>query len=300
MQPKIMRGVVPILVTPFDKDNRIDEESLRRLVEFNIAGGVHGLGVANGSEIFKLTEAERAQVVRCVVDTVRGRVPVVISTGANGTHVTTEYSKAAEAAGADMLLITPPSFMPVAADGIVTHYRDICRAVRLPIVLQDVPAAPVPPGLAVRLAKECETIRYIKVETFPITAKVNEMVAAASQMLTIFGGAGGTYFIEELRRSAQGTMPYCSQPRSFVEVWDRFHKGDEAGARAVFDARIMAVNRLTAQGNDTQHHLHKQMLVRQGIIRTATVRGPTVAPDPATQKEIDQLIEQLFPTAKAF
>ncbi len=61
-----MRGVVPILVTPFDEHSRIDEASLRRLVEFNLAAGVHGLGVALGSEVFKLSEAERKQVTRIV------------------------------------------------------------------------------------------------------------------------------------------------------------------------------------------------------------------------------------------
>ena len=54
-----MRGVFPILITPFDLQSRIDEYSLRSLVEFNLAAGVHGLGIALGSEIFKLTEAER-------------------------------------------------------------------------------------------------------------------------------------------------------------------------------------------------------------------------------------------------
>ena len=121
-----------------------------------------------------------------------------------------------------------------------------------------------------------------------------------SNVLTIFGGAGGTYFIEELRRGAQGTMPYCSQPSTFVEVWDRFQRGDESGARVLFDQRIMAINRLIGQGSDTQHHLHKQLLVRQGVIRTAKVRGPTVAPDTHTQREIDQLLAQLIPTAAVF
>jgi 4-hydroxy-tetrahydrodipicolinate synthase len=126
------------------------------------------------------------------------------------------------------------------------------------------------------------------------------MVAAASKALTILGGANGTYFIEEMRRGAQGTMPYCSQPAVFVDVWNRFRAGDEPGARALFDARIMAVNRLVGQGNDTQHHLHKQFLVRQGIIRTAKVRGPTVPPDPVTQGEIDRLLAALLPEARAF
>ena len=58
-------GVVPILVTPFDDHSRVDEESLRRLVEFNIEAGVHGLGVALGSEVFRLSEAERAAIVQC-------------------------------------------------------------------------------------------------------------------------------------------------------------------------------------------------------------------------------------------
>ncbi len=70
MQKRIITGVVPILVTPFDAEGGVDEASLRNLIEFNIAGGVHGVGVANGSELFKLSEAERALVVRIVVEAV--------------------------------------------------------------------------------------------------------------------------------------------------------------------------------------------------------------------------------------
>ena len=81
MTGRAMQGVFPILVTPFDEGSQIDEESLRRLIEFNLSAGVHGLGVALGSEVFKLTEAERAAVTRIVVDQVAGRVPVVINTG---------------------------------------------------------------------------------------------------------------------------------------------------------------------------------------------------------------------------
>ena len=87
-------------------------------------------------------------------------------------------------------------------------------------------------------------------------------------------------------------MPFCSQPAAFVETWNRFRAGDEAGARAVFDATIMAVNRLGAQGGDLFYHLHKQLLVRLGVIRTAVVRSPTITVDPVSQREIDELIDQ--------
>lgn len=90
-----MSGVFPILVTPFDEQSRPDEESLRRLVEFNIAAGVHGLGLALGSEVYKLSEAERATVTRIIVDQTRGRVPVVINTGAAATDLAVLYSRTA-------------------------------------------------------------------------------------------------------------------------------------------------------------------------------------------------------------
>ncbi len=290
-----LRGVVPILVTPFDDKGRIDEESLKSLIDFNITAGVHGLGVALGSEIFKLNEAERAQVARTVVEHVKGRVPVVINTGASGTDLAVQYSRAAEAAGADVLMVIPPHFMPASAAEIIHYYKTIDAAVGIPIILQDIPQAPVPPGMATRLATECRNVRYVKVETLPITTKVAEMSTAAGNVLTIFGGAGGSYFIEEMRRGAQGTMPFCSQPKAFVETWNRFQAGDEHGARLAFDASIMAVNRLGAQGGDLFYHLHKQLLVRLGVIRHAYVRSPTIIVDPVSQREIDELLDRLVP-----
>lgn len=300
MPSPTIRGVVPILVTPFDEGGRIDEPSLRRLIDFNIAAGVHGLGVALGSEVFKFTEAERDEVVRCVVTTVGGRVPVVINTGAAGTDLAVGYSRRAEELGADALMIIPPSFMPAGPDEIVDYYRQISQAVSIPIFMQDVPQAPIPPGLALRIARDCEQARYIKVETLPVTAKVADMVQTAGDMLTVFGGAGGSYFIEEMRRGAQGTMPFCSQPRAFVEVWNRFQAGDERGARQIFDNTIMAINRLGQQGGDLFYHLHKQLLVRQGIIRSAFVRAPTMRIDVTTQREIDGLLADLVPAPKKF
>ena len=295
-----LHGVVPILVTPFDETGRIDAESLANLVEFNLSAGVHGLGVALGSEIFKFDEAERAQVTACVVGANRGRVPIIINTGAAGTDLAISYSRAAEAAGADALMIIPPSFMPASADEILDYYIAIDRAVGLPIILQDVPQAPVPPGLAVRIADACRNVRYIKVETLPVTSKVSAMADLAGARLTIFGGAGGSYFIEELRRGALGTMPFCSQPADFVAVWNAFRAGDERLAQQRFDSTIMAINRLAAQGGDIFYALHKQLLVRRGVIRTAFVRSPTTMIDPVTAREIADLLAQAVPVARRF
>lgn len=294
MQHAAMRGVYPILVTPFDESSRVDEESLRQLVEFNLVAGVHGLGVALGSEVLKLSEAERVQVTHLVVDQVRGRVPVVINTGAAGTDLAVFYSRAAEENGADALMVMPPTFMPVGAAEIREYFQAISRAVHIPIFIQDTASAPVSAGLAQQIAQECEHVRYIKVETPPTPVKVADAVAQAGGALTIFGGAGGNYLIEELRRGSVGTMPSCSQPEAFVLVWDLYHSGDVRGAREVFDRRIVPVNRVAAQTMGAFYHVNKELLRRRGVIRTGVVRGPVAPLDELTRRELDEIIEALY------
>lgn len=295
-----IEGVVPILVTPFHADGRIDEESLAALIDFNIAAGVHGLGVALGSEVFKFTEGERLGIIRSVVSAVKGRVPVIINTGATGTALAVHYASMAADAGADALMIFPPSFFPVGAEEIADYYRQISAAVSIPLILQDIPQAPISPALALRIADECPNVRYIKVETAPVTSKVADMARAVKDRLVIFGGAGGAYFIEEMRRGARGTMPFCSQPAEFVGVWNLFQQGDEKGARALFDTAFTGMNRLGNQGGDMFYHVHKQLLVRRGVLRTAHVRSPTMTIDPITQREIDEVLEAIVPVVKPF
>ena len=288
------RGVFPILVTPFDDQSRVDEESLRRLVEFNIGAGVHGLGVALGSEVFRFSEAERRQVTRIVVDQARGRVPIVINTGAQGTDLAVLYSRMAEEAGADALMVMPPTLVPAGPMELREYFRAISDAVRIPIFIQDAGSPPVPAGLARQIAAESERVRYIKVESTPLPQRVAEAVTQTGDLLTVFGGAGGDHFIEELRCGSRGTMPSCSQPEAFVEVWDCCQSGDEPGACAVFDRKIAPVNRIAARGWGAFYHTHKEILRRRGVIRSAKVRGPIAPLDEASARELRAVIDELY------
>src|SRR6478735_1371502 len=138
-----LHGIVPILVTPFDDADRVDAESLRREVEFTIAAGVHGLGIALGSEVYKLADDERALVVASVIDQARGRVPVIVNTGAPATRLAVRYSQQAEAAGAAAVMCAAPG--PGLPVGEVRHYyRAISAAVRIPVMVQDTAASHIP------------------------------------------------------------------------------------------------------------------------------------------------------------
>jgi dihydrodipicolinate synthase/N-acetylneuraminate lyase len=295
MAADALRGVVPILVTPFDQQSQIDEDSLRRLVEFSLEAGVHGLGVALGSEVFKLSEAEREQVTRIVVSQVRRRVPVVINTGAPGTDLAVAYSRAAERAGADALMAMPPAFTPAGAVEMREYYRALSDAVGIPIFIQDTAGAPVSAGLACQIADECERVRFIKVECPPVLPKVAEAVASAGDRLVVFGGFGGNYLLGELARGSQGTMPSCSQPEAFVKVWDHFRSGDVHAARAEFERAILPVNRIVDQGPGLFYNVHKEILRQRGVIRSARVRRPSPPVDDQTCRELQDVIDALYP-----
>jgi 4-hydroxy-tetrahydrodipicolinate synthase len=283
-------GIVPILLTPFHADETIDHASLHRQVDMVLNAGVHGLGIAIGSEIFKLTPTERIDMLRRVADQVAGAVPVVMNTSAPGTELAVRLAADAAQAGATRLMIWPPDFFPTGPDAVVVHLSRIAAETGLPIILQDVPQSPISPALALRIAEDVPLVDTIKVETQPTVEQVGAMVRAAGDRLTILGGAGGGTLIEEFRRGARGTMPFASQSQDFMAVWTALETGDMATAQDIIESRILPVSRLGFQGRDLFYHVHKALLVQQTLFETATVRMPTALPDDITRHEIDGLL----------
>jgi len=289
-----IRGVVTILITPFTDSGSVDPESLRRLIDFNIDCGVHGVGVAMGSEIFRLNEEERDLVTSTVVDGVGGRVPVVINTGAAGTDLAVQYSRRAQELGADAVMVLPPGPIPAGPDQIRSYFRVISDALEIPIVLQDAGFSPMPPALMAQIADECEQVKYSKVETPPTPSRIEDTIRAAGPNLAVLGGAGGNFIIEELRRGSTGTMPGCSHPKSFVDLWNRFQAGDEKGANRVFYEEILPINRVSGLGLGGFYHVHKHILHRREVIESAYVRGPTAPLDEISQRELEAVTERLL------
>lgn len=285
-----VQGIVPILLTPFNAGGGIDFDSLESQIDYNIAAGVHGLGVAIGSEIFKLLPEERVALLRAVVARVDGRIPVVMNTSANAATPAIALAKEAEQCGATHLMVWPPSFFALGAESVAAHYRAISEAVNLPIILQDVVQSPISPALALRIASLAPTVEAIKVETAPNVGQVADMAAQAGDKLTILGGAGGGTFIEEYLRGARGTMPFASQPISFMKVWKSLESGDFESARKCMEREILPVSRFGFQGGDLFYHVHKSILVKLGIIASAKVRAPTTELDHLTRDELEQTV----------
>ena len=136
----MFRGVLPALVTPF-RDGQVDEDAFVRLVERQIAGGVHGLvPVGTTGETATLSHDEHRRVVELCVATAAGRVPVVAGAGSNATDEAIELVRHAKTVGADAALVVTPYYNRPSQEGLYAHFAAINEAVQLPVLVYNVPS----------------------------------------------------------------------------------------------------------------------------------------------------------------
>jgi 4-hydroxy-tetrahydrodipicolinate synthase len=134
------KGVMPAMVTPFNKDESINEDQLRYLVNYFIEQGVTGLvPCGTTGEFVNMTFKERLKVIEIVVDETNGRVPVIAGTGETGTKLVIDASKAATDIGADAVIIVTPYYLKPKAKGLYDHYFSIAEKTDIPIVLYNIP-----------------------------------------------------------------------------------------------------------------------------------------------------------------
>src|SRR6266542_2824908 len=173
-------GVFSVLPTPFDSSGTIDPASLKRVVDMFIADGVNGftaLGVT--SEIARLTESERDQVLDTVLAHVNGRVPVVAGATADGLRTCIEFTRRACRAGAAAVMISPPRMPKINADAVAKHFAEVASAVDVPIIVQDYPPISgyaMEPSLVARIARDVPSARTIKLEDPPTPFKTSRIL----------------------------------------------------------------------------------------------------------------------------
>jgi 2-keto-3-deoxy-L-arabinonate dehydratase len=286
-----LEGIFPILNTTFCEDGTLDLESQVRLVRHLLEAGAHGLGLfGNASEGYTLLAEERIKILRLVVKEVDGRVPLVVSTGHTGTDAAVLLSREAEELGAGALMVLPPFYMKTDAEGLMQYFGAISQAVRIPIMVQDAPLmtqVPMPAALLVRMAREIEQVRYVKVEAPPTAPKVSAIVDAAGPI--VFGGLNGQFMIEEISRGARGLMPGCDMIPIFVEIWNSLEQGDQAAAWRIFSQALPLMRYELQPGMGVSAMKHN--LMAAGVIRSARVRHPTVTLDARCLSELKVLWE---------
>jgi 4-hydroxy-tetrahydrodipicolinate synthase len=290
-----IRGLVPIVATPFDPDGRLDEASLRREIDYLIGAGVDGVTVFGvAGEFYAVSDAERIRGVRVAVDQAAGRVPVIAGTGHTGTEVAIELSVAAQEAGAGAVMLIMPFFVRPDAAGAFEYCRRVGERLRIPIMVQDQPlttGVTLPVDLLVRMHREIPAVRLAKIETPAPAPKIAALAKAAGPGLTVLGGMAGVFLLEELAAGAQGTMPAALMPEVYRAIWASYQRGDAAAARRVFQ-RYFPLIRVTNQPG-LGPRLVKEILRRAGVIATSYTRGPVPDLDDLTRDELARTLEEL-------
>ena len=291
---KVMKGISVILATPFDAQRKVDFDSLRKLVEFEIKAGVHGitmLGILG--EVMRLSEPEKREITKTVVEQVKGRIPVVSGTGATGTELAIMYSKEAEDLGVDSIMVAPPRLAKPNEDAIFNYYNDIANAVDIPIVVQDEPITygfHFSPEFLARLS-QIKGVEYAKIEDAPSPNKITRIRKLAGDKMKIFGGLGGLYAFEELSRGACGVMTGFAYPEVLVKVYEDMSQGKKESARELF-YRALPLIKFEAQPL-LSLAIRKEILRRRGAITTAVVREPAAKLDPESASELDELMARI-------
>ncbi len=298
MRERRFRGVYAIPPTPFDDDGHLDEESLRRAVEFCVLAGSHGIvAPVNASEAIVLTDTERLLVAEIVVEQAAGRVPVIIGVSGISTAASVLYTQHAAQIGADGVIAMPPYVKHAPAGEIPDFYAAVARAGRgLPVWIQNnlgPVGTPMNPELLTRMLREIPEVSFIKEESEHAPQVISLVRERAGDNLQgIMGGMGGRFLLEEYRRGACGTMPASEVADAQVLVWNALERSDEAEARRLHTQLLPLLNYEALY----TYAIYKEVLVKRGIIASSRTRVPG-APvlDAENHREIDTLLREIKP-----
>lgn len=160
-----LRGSIVPMVTPF-RDGKVDERSLGALIEWQISSGSHGVSVTGTTgEPTALTRTERERVIRFSAEVVQRRVPFVAATGSNNHEDTLHFSRFAQQAGADAVLLITPYYVRPSQEGLFRHFKAVADSIDLPVILYNIPgrsAVNLEIETVARLRESCKNIIGIK------------------------------------------------------------------------------------------------------------------------------------------
>jgi len=232
-----LKGSIPALITPL-KDGKVDEAAFRKLVNWQIAQGSHGLvPCGTTGESPTLSHDEHMRVVELCVEEARGRVPVIAGAGSNSTAEAIDFSKHAEKAGADAVLIVTPYYNKPTQEGLYQHYKAINDAIGIPIIIYNIPARSIV-DMSVDTMKrlyELKNIAGVKDATANMT-RVSQQRAAMGEDFNQLSGEDITA-LGFMAHGGHGCISVTSNvaPRLCAEFQAACLKGDFATALKLQD-----------------------------------------------------------------
>jgi len=222
-------GIIPAMVTSFDKQGKVSEGGLRGLVDYLIEGGVHGLfPVGSQGEFYALEREEKKKIIETVLEQAKGKVPIYAGTGAITTREVITLTKMAEDIGVDAVSIITPFYISPTQDELYEHYLAIAKSTSLPILLYSNPGRTgvnLSADLVVRLSK-VDNIVGIKDSSGDMTLTA-EYIRRTSNGFSVLAGRD-TLIYGTLSYGGKGAIAATANvaPKLVVEIYEAYVKGD--------------------------------------------------------------------------
>ena len=293
------RGVFPVVPTIFDERGELDLDGQRRCVDFMIDAGSHGLCIlANFSEQFVLTDAERETVMHAVLEHVSGRVPVIVTTTHFSSAVCAARSQQAEAAGAAMVMVMPPyhgATIRASEATIIDFCRALSDAIEIPIMIQDAPVSGTALSAAflARMAREIEHVSYFKIEVPGASGKLREMIRLGGDAVAgPWDGEEAITLMADLDAGATGTMPSGAYPDALRRILDDFAAGRRDAAVAGYERWLPLIN---YENRQCGLLACKALMKEGGVIACDAARHPWPPLHPATRAGLIEIARRLDP-----
>jgi 2-keto-3-deoxy-L-arabinonate dehydratase len=236
------RGVYPMLYAFFDAAGQLDRGAMRAQVEYCVASGAHGIAALGlGTEVKKLSPAERRLVMEWAAEDLRGRLPLAITVFGATAEEQIAFVLAAAERGADWVILQPPQTgQLITEDGLVDFFGAIADASLLPVAIQNAPQY-IGVGLSSagldRLSRDHPNVRLLKAEGSAVETRA--LIELTRGRMAIFQGRGGMEFIDVMRAGCVGMIPSvesCHLQARMFELMQTGRPEDEAEAERLYAA----------------------------------------------------------------
>ena len=287
-----LHGIVTVLNTPFKLDNTLDLSALKKNVsEAKVAGVAGFLVPAMASEVYKLSETERIDMVAAVLDEVKEKVPVIAGAGETNLEKSKRLISKYISLGCKNILFQIPFENE---NQFRNHFMELAALGPEMIMLQDWDASGygLPDKLILELFETVEAFRCLKVETVPAGIKYSRILELTNGQLNVSGGWAVSQMIEGLKRGVHAFMP-TGMHRIYTEIYRLWKSGKEVEAEQLFQ-QILPVLAFSNQHLDISIHFFKQLLFRQGIYPTNLVREPILPFDKIHVEIAEKLINLII------
>ncbi|MBR1930378.1 MAG: 4-hydroxy-tetrahydrodipicolinate synthase [Lachnospiraceae bacterium] len=287
----IFKGAGVAIVTPMKENGDVDFERFKNLIEFQIENGTDSIIVCGTTgEASTQTHEEHLETIKYCVDVVAGRIPVIAGTGSNCTETAVYLSKEAEKIGVDGLLLVSPYYNKATQKGLYAHFKTVADAVRIPILLYNIPGRTgcnILPETIVKLCREVENIVGVK-EASGNIAQVAHLAALGGADVDIYSGEDGQ-IVPMLSLGGLGVISVLSNvaPRQTHEICQKFFDGDVEGSRRMQLEALDLIDALFCEVNPIPV---KKALELMGMIG-GHLRMPLTEMEPANAERLEKAMK---------